>query len=205
MKENIVKGTSIGFTLLISSILSLRFTNDIENTLKVFQYFIPILISYILIGIALQYLHNLPPRRNTSSIKGIESVYWIFIIFTVVSVLAGFIPAYIRCIVLVNIIVIFILWLIDYISLSKVAKELNGVTSFKNRTLVIDLKSKPKTKEEFYKILERHCSASNISLEYIEKDLPAIVKMNGVLNKAEISYYYDLTGMLVYALKITEL
>ncbi|MDZ7542801.1 hypothetical protein GNF83_16755, partial [Clostridium perfringens] len=101
MRENIVKGTSIGFTLLISSILALRFTNDIENTLKAFQYFIPILIIYILIGIAIQYLHNLPPRKNINGTKGIESVYWLFLICAVLEFLASFIPAYIRCIVLV--------------------------------------------------------------------------------------------------------
>lgn len=210
MKENIFKGINVGFTLLISSILTLRFTNDIETTLKVFQYFIPILIGYILIGTSLQYLHHLPHRKNSnrknsSGIKGIESLYWFFIIFILVIFLASFIPLYIRSTVLVNIVVIIILWIIDYMSLSKVAKELNCVTSFKDRALVIDLKSKPKTKEEFFEILEKHFSTSNILIEYIEKDLPAIVKINGVLNRAEIGYYYDFTGALAYSLKVTEL
>lgn len=205
MKENVTTGVNIGFTLLISSILTLRLNGDIENTMKIFQYFIPILIGYILIGIALQWIRNLPPKETSGGTGGIGIFYYLFIIMTLITFLANFIPSYIRYIVLVNILVLIILWFIDYRSLSKVSEELNGVSSHINRTVIIDLQNKPKTKEEFFESLESYCRPSKIVLEYIEKDLPAIVKMNGVLNKVEIGYYYGFTGIIVYTLKITQL
>ena len=58
MRENIIKGTNVGFLLLISSILTLRFTNDFENTMKLFNYFVPILIGYVVIGIIFQWIRK---------------------------------------------------------------------------------------------------------------------------------------------------
>lgn len=205
IKENITTGINIGFALLISSILTLRFNNDIENTVKIFKYFIPILIGYILIGIALQWLRNLPPKEKNGGTGGVGALYWLFIIMTIITFLANFTPSYIRYIVLVNIIVVIILWAIDYRELSRLSEELNGVASHSNKTLIIDLEHKPKTKEEFFDLLEQHYRLSKITLEYIEKDIPAIVKLNGVLNKVEIGYYYGYTGIIVYTLKITQL
>ena len=43
MRENTLKGIYIGFTLLISSILTLRLTNDVEGLVEAFNYFIKIL------------------------------------------------------------------------------------------------------------------------------------------------------------------
>ena len=77
--------------------------------------------------------------------------------------------------------------------------------SYKENTLLVDLKEKPKTKEEFFKILEEYCISNRVSLEYVEKDLPAITRINGVLNKVEIGYYLDISGATIYTLKITEL
>lgn len=205
MKENITNGINMGFILLISSILTLRLTDDVENTLKVFEYFIPILIGYVLIGIVIQWLSNLPPKEKNGATEGISLFYWLFMIFIILMVSANFIQAYIRYILLANILVLIVLWFIDYRLLSQVSKELNGVASYSNRTVIIDLENKPKTIEDFFDILEKHCRLNKISLEYVEKDLPSIVKMNGVLNKVELGYYYGFGGILINTLKITQL
>lgn len=204
MKENVMKGINIGFVLLISSILTLRLTNDIEGVIKVFNYFIPILIGYGLLGVLIQWIRNLPHKSSEGSM-GVGIYYWIFIIVIFISVIGNFIPDYIRYIILVNIVVLIALWIFDYILLGKVAKELNGEESHKYNTLLIDLKEKPRTKEEFFKVLEEYCISNKILLEYVEKDLPAIVKMNKNLNKVEIGYYFDVSGATIYTLKITEL
>lgn len=204
MRETITKGIYIGLILIVSSILTLRFTNDIESTIKVFNYFIPILIGYILIGLVLQWIRTLPHKESEGSI-GVGSYYWIFLIMTGVSILGGFVPDYLRYIVLVNILVIVGLWFIDYYSLKLVAKELNGSSSYKYNTIMVDLAAKPKNKEEFFIELEKYCGENKILLEYIEKDLPAIVKLDGVLNRVQIGYYYALTGEAIYVLKISEL
>lgn len=204
MRENILKGINIGFVLLISSILTLRLTNNIDGMIRVFNYFIPILIGYGILGFLIQWIRNLPHKSSEGSM-GVGIYYWIFIIVIAVSIIGNFIPDYIRYIVLVNIVVLVALWIFDYISLGRVARELNGNKSHKHNTLLIDLKEKPKTKEEFFKLLEQYCISNKILLEYVEKDLPAIIKMNNVLNKAEIGYYFDVSGATIYTLKITEL
>ena len=75
----------------------------------------------------------------------------------------------------------------------------------KHKTLVIDLDEKPKSKEEFFKIIEDKCIEKGDTLEYIERDIPAIVRINEVLYKVELGYYYGLIGNAVYTLKIIEL
>ena len=203
MRENIIKGTNVGFLLLISSILTLRFTNDFENTMKLFNYFVPILIGYVVIGIIFQWIRNLPSKGSSGSL-GIGIYYWVSMIMIVIPVLGMFIEGYIRYIILVNVIVIIVLWAVDYMHLSKVAKELNGGRAVKHKTLIVDLKSKPKTKEEFFRVLEENCMSNEDSLEYIERDIPAIIRINGILYKAEIGYYYSVAGEAVYTLRITE-
>lgn len=203
MKENIIKGANIGFLLLISSILTLRFTNDFENTMKVFTYFVPVLIGYIIIGIIFQCIRNLPSTSSSASM-GIGIYYWISMVMIIIPTLGMFIEGYIRYIILVNVLVVFVLWAIDYLHLSKVAKELNGGKAVKHKTIIIDLKSKPKTKQEFFRILEDNCISNGESIEYVERDIPAIIKINEVLYKAEIGYYYSVAGEAIYTLKITE-
>lgn len=203
MKENIIKGANIGFLLLISSILTLRFTNDFENTMKVFTYFVPVLIGYIIIGIIFQCIRNLPSTSSSASM-GIGIYYWVSMVMIIIPTLGMFIEGYIRYIILVNLLVVFVLWAIDYLHLSKVAKELNGGKAVKHKTIIIDLKSKPKTKQEFFRILEDNCISNGESIEYVERDIPAIIKINEVLYKAEIGYYYSVAGEAIYTLKITE-
>lgn len=203
MRENTIKGVNIGLLLLISSILTLRFTNDVTNVIKLFNYFIPVLIGYISVGILFQWSRSLPSKSSEGS-SGIGIYYWVSMIMTVIPFLGMFIDGYIRYIILVNLLVIIVLWVIDYMHLSKVAKELNDGRSIKQKTLIVDLEEKPKSKEEFFRVLENKCILNDDSLEYIERDIPAIIKINGILYKVELGYYYDITGNTVYTLKITE-
>ena len=204
MKENLIKGVNVGLLLLVSSILTLRFTNDLEGAVKVFNYFIPVVLVYIIIGILFQFIRQLPGKNSKGS-AGISIYYWIWMIVIIVPIIGTFIDDYIRYIILVNTIIIVGLRIGDYIHLSRIAKELNGIRVNKHKTLVIDLDEKPKSKEEFFKIIEDKCIAKGDTLEYIERDTPAIVRINEVLYKVEIGYYYGLIGNAVYTLKITEL
>lgn len=64
MKENLIKGVNVGLLLLVSSILTLRFTNDLNGAVKVFNYFIPVALVYIVIGILFQFIRQLPGRNS---------------------------------------------------------------------------------------------------------------------------------------------
>ena len=145
------------------------------------------------------------PGRNSKRSSGIAIYYWVWMIVIIVPIIGVFIDDYIRYIILVNTIIIVGLWIGDYMHLSRIAKELNGMRVNKHKTLVIDLDEKPKSKEEFFKIIEDKCIAKGDILEYIERDIPAIVRINEVLYKVELGYYYGLIGNEVYTLKITEL
>lgn len=204
MKENLIKGVNIGLFLLVSSILTLRIINDLEGTVNLFNYFIPVVLVYIVIGVLLQLIRQLPGKSSNGSI-GIAIYYWLWMILIIVPIIGIFIDDYIRYIILVNAIIIIGLWIGDYIHLTRIAKELNGTRVNKNKTLVIDLDEKPKSKEEFFRIIENKCIENGDTLEYIERDIPAIVKINGVLYKIEIGYYYSLIGNAVYTLRVTEL
>lgn len=204
MKENLIKGVNIGLFLLVSSILTLRIINDLEGTVNLFNYFIPVVLVYIVIGVLLQLIRQLSGKSSNGSI-GIAIYYWLWMILIIVPIIGIFIDDYIRYIILVNAIIIIGLWIGDYIHLTRIAKELNGTRVNKNKTLVIDLDEKPKSKEEFFRIIENKCIENGDTLEYIERDIPAIVKINGVLYKIEIGYYYSLIGNVVYTLRVTEL
>lgn len=204
MKESLIKGVNVGLFLLLSSILTLRVTNDLEGAVKLFNYFIPVVLVYIVIGTLFQFIRQLPGKSSNGSI-GIAIYYWLWLILIIVPIMGIFIDDYIRYIILVNAIIIIGIWIGDYIHLTKIAKELNGTRVNNHKTLVIDLDEKPKSKEEFFRIIEDKCIANGDTLEYIERDIPAIVKINEVVYKVEIGYYYGLIGNAVYTLRITEL
>lgn len=204
MKENLIKGANIGLILLVSSILTLRFTNDLQGAVKVFNYFIPVVLVYIVIGILSQFIRQLPCKESEVSM-GVSIYYWVWMIVIIVPIIGMFIDDYIRYIILINGIVILGIWIVDYIHISKIAKELNGGRVNKHKTLVMDLDEKPKSKEEFFRLIEEKCIVNGDILEYIERDIPAIVKINKILYKIEIGYYYGIVGNIVYTLKISEL
>ncbi len=136
---------------------------------------------------------------------GVSIYYWVWMIVIIVPIIGMFIDDYIRYIILINGIVILGIWIVDYIHISKIAKELNGGRVNKHKTLVMDLDEKPKSKEEFFRLIEEKCIVNGDILEYIERDIPAIVKINKILYKIEIGYYYGIVGNIVYTLKISEL
>ena len=72
------------------------------------------------------------------------------------------------------------------------------------RTLVIDLKDKPGTKEEFFSVLEDYCIKNRLSLEYVKREIPAVVKLDGVLHEVDLRSYYTYGGA-IYTMDITKL
>ena len=105
MREHIIKGINTGFILIISSILTLSLLQDNSASLKFIQYFIPILITYIICGIIIQWIRNIPVKNSEGS-QGAGIIYWIFLIMIIIPVIGSFIDLYIRYIVLTNIVVI---------------------------------------------------------------------------------------------------
>ena len=80
MRENTLKGIYIGFTLLISSILTLRLTNDVEGLVEAFNYFIPVLIGYMLTGVVIQWIRSLP-HKSSEGVWGQVYIIGYFLLF----------------------------------------------------------------------------------------------------------------------------
>lgn len=90
----------------------------------------------------------------------------------------------------------------NYFYMKHVANQLNMVRG--GRTLVIDLDEKPGTKEEFFSVLEEYCIRNHMVLEYVKRDIPAVVKLDGILHKIDLNNYYTYGGA-VYTMDITKL
>ena len=95
-----------------------------------------------------------------------------------------------------------LLWEAEYRYLKSVAKDLNSGTA--GRILLIDLEEKPGTPEEFFAVLETYCQKSSIALEYVKKDIPATVRLDGRLHTVALteSYMYGGPG---WSLEIQEI
>lgn len=103
---------------------------------------------------------------------------------------------------LTSTVVLLLLWEAEYRYLKSVAKDLNSGAA--GRILFIDLEEKPGTPEEFFAVLETYCQKSSIALEYVKKDIPATVRLDGRLHTVALteSYMYGGPG---WSLEIQEI
>lgn len=202
LNKTISNGVILGMILFISSILVLSLNKDHVTFLALFPWLLPILAGYLLVGIIIQWFYSRPPKERHWPYN--FGIYWFYIPLLAAIFFVVF-PKSVRYIFLTNIILLLCLWIIDYTSLHRIAKELNGPVPRHSKVLIVDLDEKPSNKQEFFHLLEDYCIKNRISLEYIERNIPAIVKMNGVLHQVDQGMYYAIGGSLVYTLRIMEI
>lgn len=201
-KEVLERGSFLGLALLSSSILVLSFQRQPEVVNQMLPWFPVILLGYLAVGMALYWFHGRPVRRH-EGLRGMGFFYWIIIGVLPVSILAKWVPEALRIALLTNLLLALGLWAVDYIHLWRVAKELNHGVVGKPFTLVEDLDEKPKGTEEFLMQIARYCEKNHISLEFVTRQKPALVRMDGVLYRVELRFYYTRYGMPVYTLEFT--
>ena len=139
---------------------------------------------------------------DLSWLRGMAFVYWYYIFLFILLLLAQFLPNYLRYMILSDAVLLFGRWALNYLYAKRTANQLNMAKA--GHTLVIDLNEKPGTKEEFYSILEDYCISNRMCLEYIKRDIPAVVKIDGVLHGVDLRSYYTYGGA-VYTMDITKL
>lgn len=139
---------------------------------------------------------------DLSWLRGMAFMYWYYIILFLLLLLARFLPDYLRYMVLSDAVVLFGRWVLNYLYVKRTANQLNMAKG--GRTLVIDLKDKPGTKEEFFSVLEDYCIKNRLSLEYVKREIPAVVKLDGVLHEVDLRSYYTYGGA-IYTMDITKL
>lgn len=196
--ELLTTGFQEGMILLTGALFALWAIGGEAGTSLLMSRFGPVLLIYFLVGTLLQLLKQLS-RLDFKWFRGITFFYIGDLLLLPFIIIIRIIPGDLRYVILADFAVLLAMRFMNYFYMKRVAKQLNS--GRKGWTLVIDLKEKPKNKEEFFAILEEHCMKNDIALEYLERDIPAVVKMDGQLHRVELNYYYTYGGP-VYTMDI---
>jgi len=199
----VTKGLFLGLILFISTIIYLLISRDMQNLKTVGTFLIPIVLCYALVGILIRWLVYRSALKKESShlFSGVASYYWVWMLCIVFSVCAYFIPQAIRYIVLTNAGVLLLIWVLDYLYLKNIAKELNSGLKYHRVTLVEDLSSRPKTEDKFMEEIENYCKKNHLTLEVIEYGMPTKIKMDNTPYLVKLGQYYSMVGTVVYTLE----
>ncbi len=159
-------------------------------------WLVPMLAGYIVLGALLQLC-----AAKKRMINGMAALWCIVIMLFVLIGIAAYIPAWIRYIVVVSFLALVVIWLGDYWYLYRTARKLNqGRPGY---SLCIALREKPASKEDFLRQFEAYCTKENIRLEYEVKDVPAIVRMDGIRCEVRLDSTPGFGGA-DYMMKVTE-
>ena len=127
---------------------------------------------------------------------------WCYLLLFFLSFLTWRLPSFVRAMLLTSAAVLLLLKEAEYRYLKKVAKDLNSRAA--GRTLIIDLDEKPRSPEAFFDLLETYCRKSSVTLEYVKKDIPATVKLEGRLHTVTLTESY-MYGGPVWSMEIREI
>lgn len=197
----VVSGTNLGVILFAGGLLGLWALSGGEEMEFITSRLGLVFFLYLLAGCFLRLVKSLPELDYTW-LRGITVVYWFDILLLLLMLLAAFLPYYLRYMILADGVLLFGKWAISYIYMKHVADQLNHRAEG-GRTLVIDLNEKPGTKEEFFAVLEDYCVKNRLDMEYIERDIPALVKLDGIPHKVDLNSYYTYGGA-IYTMDISK-
>ena len=183
MKENLMEtfkqGLFLGMLLFICSLTALRLAAP-EGVGPVWSLFPAVLSGYLAAGCFLQLIRSLAARLDSAFFRGAAAAAWCYLVL------------FVRIMLLTSAAVLLLLWEAEYRYLKSVARDLNSGAA--GRILLIDLDEKPGSSEEFFAALETYCKKSSITLEYVKRDIPATVKLNGRLHTVTLTESYMYGG-----------
>ncbi len=199
--EILFTGVDLGTILFVGALMGLWLLSDRQGLEIVMDRLGLFFLIYLAAGCLLQLIKQLP-EMDLSWLRGMAFMYWYFILSFILLLLAGILPDYLRYMILSDAVVLFGRWALNYLYTKRTANQLNKAKE--GRSLVIDLNDKPGTKEEFFSVLENYCIKNRLSLEYIKRDIPAVVKLDGVLHEVDLKSFYSYGGA-IYSMDITKL
>jgi len=202
-KEITVKGLFLGLILFVSTLIYLLMNMDMLD-LHIFRtYLIPIIVGYCLLGIFIRWMvyRSTIRKKKFHLFSGFAIVYWIWIFSAFLMFISFWIPQVIRIIVVVNVTALLLVWLLNYIYLKNIAKELNSGLKYYSRTLIEDLPKKPQSEDMFMKEIEDYCTRNHLSFEIINYGMPAEIKIDNTLYIVELGQYYSMIGSLIHTLE----
>lgn len=201
--EILSKGLFLALMLFLSTIIYLLIQQDTQHLKIVGALLVPIILGYCVIGVFIQLIayRNSLKAEVSPIFSGASIIYWIFLITTAVMLCASFIPQIIRDTITINIIVLFLVWLINYLYLKNIADELNSELGYSSQVLVEDLRERPQTEDIFMEEIKNYCKKNNLDLEIIWYGIPANIKMNDINYTVRLGEYYSILGNVVYTLE----
>lgn len=202
-REITAKGLFLGLILFVSTLIYLLMNMDMLNLQIARTFFIPIIVGYCLLGIFIRWMvyRSTIRKKEFHLFSGFAIVYWIWIFSAFLMFISFWIPQVIRIIVLVNVAALLLVWLLNYIYLKNIAKELNSGLKYYSRTLIEDLPRKPQTEDMFMEEIENYCTRNHLSFEIINYGIPAEIKIDNTLYIVQLGQYYSMIGSLVYTLE----
>lgn len=202
-KNSIIQGSFLGFAIFSVYMVSVFLTHN-ENTLASQNLAPIILISSIVLGFLTIFFRELNQdlRSTYHVLNGITGVYWIMILCVIISAVSALIPFIFKLFINSAVLTILAIWLLEYLYLKNISNSLNSsISAKKNKTLYIEMDKRIETMEEFFEELNKYCSQFE-NVEYISMDLPALIRIDGVLYEADIVEYYSVVGTPITAISI---
>lgn len=199
--EILVYGFREGVLLLTVGLFYLWVLGDMAGSAWIMKRFGVVLLVYCMAGVLLELVRR-QSEKGIKWFRGLAAFCICDILLFAFIALNGLLPGFIHSIILADFVVFFGLRAANYFYMKNIAMQLND--GKKGWTLVVDLKEKPRTKEEFFSVLEEYCFSNHMDLEYVNRDLPATVRLDGKLHRIELNYYYSYGGP-VYTMDIIQI
>lgn len=207
-KELLRTGSFLGLILLVSAYLGFSIENNQDAVVELLPWFGLVLAGYLLTGIFIIWVYTRPKRRKwrvSEYVRGVAGFYWtdmlIIAVFLGVQVV---VPERYHFALVMNAVVLVAAWILNYTATVKLSKELNKHIWQKERVLLWDLDECPKNREAFFIQIENYAERNHMSLNYLEKNNPAIVELDQKPYLVTVEQSYHRFGPL-YSLKFKEL
>lgn len=202
----LVQGSVLGCVMFLVTVVYLGLQKDKAFALQMLPFLLPVLLGYVAFGMVFFFFYYRKERTGESGtlssfMKGASGIYWIgnlFLLFLAAAALLGK-KEPVRIILLLDALLVagFLIW--DYLYMNRCAGEFNR--RFRPRQVFLaDLEECPQSVEAFCIEIERYCLKNHRSLEFVKRDKPAEICMDGEHYFVELDSYYSQFGPM-YSLK----
>ncbi len=194
--EILKRGGMIGLILWIAAALfiSLEAENIGREALPWLALLLPV---YLLAGCLITLL-----GRKKRPIGILSGMYGLIVPLFILISIGAWLPEWVSQLLGVNLLTLAAFLTADYWYISRMAKRMN--MGRKGFSLCVSLREKPSSREDFLRQFEEYCRREDISYEYEVKDVPAIVRMDGLRCSVKLDSTPGFGGA-EYVIKITEL
>lgn len=207
-KELLRTGSFLGLLLLVSAYLGFSIENNQDAVVELLPWFGLVLAGYLLTGIVILWVYTRPKRRKwrvSEYARGVAGFYWTDML--IIAVFLGVqmvVPERYHFALVMNAVVLVVAWILNYTATVKLSKELNKHIWQKEHVLLWDLDECPKNREAFFIQIEKYAERNHMSLNYLEKNNPAIVELDQRPYLVTVEQSYHRFGPL-YSLKFKAL